>query len=226
MGSELTKGIFRQNPVFVLLLGLCPFLAVTTRAVHALGLGAGVTFVLAGCGLAASLLGQRLPRRARPPVFLLIAATLATAVELAMQAGAPGLRRSLGIFVPLIAVNCLILGWMETFAAANRPSRAVLDGLGMGLGFTLTLLLVAAVREALGAGAITLFAVGSFAGVIRIPGLADNPARVLVLAPGALLLAGFLAGLFAWGQQRRQAGRKAAAPAFAAGAGAPPGRSA
>ena len=212
--QSLGRGVARQNPVFVLLLGLCPALAITTRLANALGMGAAVLLVLTATNLLASLLGSRVPERLRLPALLLLTALLVGGVDLAMQARAPGLRRELGIFVPLIAVNCLILGRGEASASWTRPSeagagpgrvgRAVLDGVGMGLGFTLGLALIAAVREALGSGTLTLFPWRGFSGVVRLPWLAENPARVLVLAPGALLSAGLLKGLFNWLALRRE----------------------
>lgn len=210
--KDLARGVLRQNPVFVVLLGLCPALFITTRVVNALGLGAAVLLVLVATNLAASLLGRRVPERLHLPLYVLIIALLVTGLDLGMQARTPGLRRELGVFVPLITVNCLILGRAEAIAAAagagrNRVGRAVLNGVGMGLGFTLGLALIAAVREVLGSGTLTLFPWPGFSGVVRVPGLAEQPARALLLAPGALLVTGFLKGMFNWLAQRRE-GRK------------------
>jgi electron transport complex protein RnfE len=203
--KEFSKGLFKENPIFIILLGLCPALAVSTQVVNALGMGAGVIFVLLGSEIFVSLLKDFIPERVRIPAFIVIIASFVTIVDLVMQAYAPSLSRSLGVFVQLIVVNCIILGRAEAFASKQRLGDSLLDALGMGLGFTLGLLLISAIREILGAGTITLFAVGSFDGVIRIPGLVSQPARVLALAPGALLVIGFLKALFNWSRMRREA---------------------
>jgi electron transport complex protein RnfE len=204
MFNEFTKGIFKENPIFIILLGLCPTLAVSTQVVNALGMGAGVIFVLLGSEIFVSLLKDFIPERIRIPAFIVIIASFVTIVDLVMQAYAPSLSKSLGVFVQLIVVNCIILGRAEAFASKRKLGESLLDALGMGVGFTLGLLLISAIREILGAGTITLFAVGSFDGVIRIPGLSSQPARVLALAPGALLVIGFLKALFNWLEMRKQ----------------------
>jgi len=204
---EFKKGLYKENPLFVLLLGLCPTLAVTTRVVNALGLGAGVILVLLGSNLAVSLLGDFLPGGLKTPAYAFIAASLTTGVDLGMRAVAPALSESLGIYVPLMAVNCLILGRAQVFARGGSPACSLLDALGMGLGFTLGLLLISLFREALGAGTITLF------GTLRLPWLSSHPLRVLALASGAFLVTGYLKALFNWlglpktrtGKERRRA---------------------
>jgi len=203
--SEFGKGIFKENPIFIILLGLCPTLAVSTQVVNALGMGAGVIFVLLGSEIFISLLKDFIPERIRIPSFIVIIASFVTIVDLVMQAYAPSLSRSLGVFVQLIVVNCIILGRAEAFASKKKLAESVLDALGMGVGFTLGLLLISAIREILGSGTITLFAVGRFDGVIRIPGLSSQPARVLALAPGALLVIGFLKAFFNALEMRREA---------------------
>ena len=203
--KEFTKGIFKENPIFIILLGLCPTLAVSTQVVNALGMGAGVIFVLLGSEIFVSLLKDFIPERIRIPSFIVIIASFVTIVDLVMQAYAPSLSRSLGVFVQLIVVNCIILGRAEAFASKRKLGESLMDALGMGLGFTLGLLLISAIREILGAGTITLFPVGSFDGVISIPGLSSQPARVLALAPGALLVIGFLKALFNWLEMRKKA---------------------
>jgi electron transport complex protein RnfE len=205
MYSEFSKGIFKENPIFIILLGLCPTLAVSTQVVNALGMGAGVIFVLLGSEIFVSLLKDFIPERIRIPSFIVIIASFVTIVDLVMQAYAPSLSKSLGVFVQLIVVNCIILGRAEAFASKRRLGESLLDALGMGVGFTLGLLLISAIREIFGAGTITLFAIGSFDGVIRIPGLASQPARVLALAPGALLVIGFLKAMFNWLEMRKEA---------------------
>jgi len=204
MLKEFTKGIIKENPIFIILLGLCPALAVSTQVVNALGMGAGVIFVLLGSNIFVSLLKDFIPEKIRIPAYIVIIASFVTIVDLVMQAYAPALSRNLGVFVQLIVVNCVILGRAEAFANKNNLSRSVLDALGMGIGFTLGLLLISLIREVLGAGTITLFPIGAFNGVIRIPGLYSAPVRVIGLATGALLVMGYLKALFNWFEQRKK----------------------
>jgi len=217
---EFTKGLFKENPIFVIVLGLCPALAVSTQVVNALGMGAGVIFVLLGSNIFVSLLKNFIPEKVRIPSYIVIIASFVTIVDLVMQAYAPSLSRNLGVFVQLIVVNCIILGRAEAFASKNTLGRSVLDALGMGIGFTLGLLLIAFVREVFGAGTITLFAIGRFDGVIEIPGLSESPARVIGLATGALLVVGYLMALFHWMQARRAGERGTTAQDGAGGAAA------
>lgn len=198
MARDFSRGIFRENPIFVSMLGLCPSLAVTTHVVNALGLGAAVLLVLVLTSLTASLARDVVPPRIRVVVYLGVIAVLVTVVDVLMSAYLPGLRERLGIFVPLIVVNCLILGRAEAFARHNAPGSAVIDALGMGLGFVLSLTGIALVREVLGAGTVTLFPMGSFGGVIRVPGLSDAPLAVTGLAAGAFLVVGYLKALLTW----------------------------
>jgi len=204
MLKEFTKGIIKENPIFIILLGLCPALAVSTQVVNALGMGAGVIFVLLGSNIFVSLLKDFIPEKIRIPSYIVIIASFVTIVDLVMQAYAPALSRNLGVFVQLIVVNCIILGRAEAFANKNDLSRSVLDALGMGIGFTLGLLLISLIREVLGAGTITLFPIGAFNGVIRIPVLYSAPARVIGLATGALLVMGYLKALLNWFDQRKK----------------------
>jgi len=208
--KEFTKGIFKENPIFIVLLGLCPTLAVSTQVVNALGMGAGVIFVLLGSNIFVSLLKDFIPERIRIPSYIVIIASFVTMVDLFMQAYAPDLSKSLGVFVQLIVVNCIILGRAEAFANKNTLGKSVLDALGMGVGFTMGLLLISLIREVLGAGTITLFPVYSlgFNGVIRIPGLSSYPARVLALASGALLVIGYLKAFFNWLEMRKTEDRR------------------
>jgi len=179
---EFTKGIFKQNPIFVIALGLCPALAVSTTMENALGMGAAATFVLVSSNIIVSAIRNIVPQKIRIPCFIVVIASFVTIVELLMAAYAPALAASLGIFVPLIVVNCIILGRAEAFASKHKILPSILDGLGMGLGFTLALSLVACVREGLGSGKILGFVmVKSF-----------EPASMMVLAPGALLALGVL----------------------------------
>jgi electron transport complex protein RnfE len=207
MINEFSKGIFKENPIFIILLGLCPTLAVSTQVVNALGMGAGVIFVLLGANIFVSLLKGFIPEKIRIPAFIVIIASFVTIVDLVMQAFAPTLSKNLGVFVKLIVVNCIILGRAEAFASKKSLSESLLDALGMGVGFTLGLLLISLIREVFGSGTITLFAVGGFDGVIRIPGLASQPARVLALSSGALLIMGYLKAFFNWVEIRRDEAR-------------------
>ena len=202
--KNFTKGIFKENPIFIILLGLCPTLAVSTQVVNAIGMGAGVIFVLLGSNIFVSLLKDFIPEKVRIPAYIVIIASFVTVVDLVMQAYAPALSKNLGVFVQLIVVNCIILGRAEAFASKNDIKESVLDALGMGVGFTLGLGLISLIGEVPGAGSITLFAIGSFDGVIRIPGLHDSPIRVMSLAAGALLVMGYLKALFNWAESRKK----------------------
>jgi electron transport complex protein RnfE len=204
--SSFSKGIFKENPIFIILLGLCPTLAVSTQVVNALGMGAGVIFVLLGSNIFVSLLKDFIPEKVRIPSYIVIIASFVTIVDLAMQGFAPSLSKNLGVFVQLIVVNCVILGRAEAFANRNNVRDSVLDALGMGVGFTLGLLLISLIREVLGSGTITLFAVGGFDGIIRLPGLSKSPVRIMALAPGALLVIGYLKALFNWMESRKREG--------------------
>ena len=188
--NHFTKGIIKENPIFIIVLGLCPALAVSTQVVNAIGMGAGVIFVLLGSNIFVSLLKDFIPEKVRIPAYIVIIASFVTIVDLVMQAFAPSLSKSLGVFVQLIVVNCIILGRAEAFANKSKVSDSVLDALGMGVGFTLALGLISLIREVLGSGTITLFAIGSFDGVIKLPGLSESPVRVMSLAAGALLVMG------------------------------------
>jgi len=192
------KGLFKENPIFVLALGLCPTLAVSTQVVNAIGMGAGVIFVLIGSNIMVSLLKDFIPDEVHIPAYIVIIASFVTIVDMLMQAFVPALSASLGVFVKLIVVNCIILGRAEAFASKNSVRDSIVDALGMGIGFTIGLLVISLVREVLGAGTITLFPMGSFDGVIEIPGLIDAPARIFGLSPGALLAMGFLMAGFNW----------------------------
>ena len=204
--SNFSKGIFKENPIFIILLGLCPTLAVSTQVVNAIGMGAGVIFVLLGSNIFVSLLKNFIPEKVRIPSYIVIIASFVTMVDLFMQGYAPALSKNLGVFVQLIVVNCIILGRAEAFANKNNVKDSVLDALGMGVGFTLGLLLISLITEVLGSGTITLFAIGGFDGVIRLPGLSESPVRIMSLAPGALLVIGYLKALFTWTEARKRKG--------------------
>ena len=193
---ELTKGFIRENPIFILMLGLCPSLAVSTQVVNALGMSAGTIFVLLGSNIMVSLLKNFIPDEIHIPAYIVIIASFVTLVDLLMQAYAPALSKSLGVFVQLIVVNCIILGRAEAFACKNNVKDSIVDALSMGLGFFFGLTLIALIREVLGAGTITLFPMGEFDGVIEIPGLVSAPVRIISLSAGALLVVGYLKGVF------------------------------
>lgn len=184
---EFTKGIFAQNPIFTLVLGLCPTLAVTTSVENALGMGVATFFVLVSSSFLVSVFKQRIPAQIRIPVFILVIATFVTVAELFMAAYTPALSKSLGIFIPLIVVNCIVLGRIEAFASKKQVSRSLLDATGMGLGFTLALLALGGIREILGTGSIVF----SGARIISIPIVG---ASAMILSPGAFLTLGLLLG--------------------------------
>jgi len=196
--KTFTKGIFQRNPVFDLLLGLCPTLAVSTSVENAMGMGAASTFVLVFSNLLVSLIKNFIPKKIRIPCFIVVIATFVTMVELFLEAYLPDLNASLGLFVPLIVVNCIILGRAEAFASRNPVSLSLADGLGMGVGFTLALMLLGAIREILGSNALF--------GYELIPGF--RPAMIMILPPGAFLTIGLLLGLFALMRARREASGK------------------
>lgn len=197
--SIIKNGILTENPIFKIVLGMCPTLAVSTSVVNALGMGACVIFVLMCSNIVVALLRNFVPNKIRIPAFVVIIASFVTIVQLLMQAFMPDLNRALGIFIPLIVVNCIILGRAEAFAYKNTVADSALDGLGMGLGFTFALLLIATVREIIGNG--------TWMG-INVLGSAYPPAIVFVLAPGGFLTMGLLLGLINKIQQKRE-GKKA-----------------
>ncbi|MBN1789854.1 MAG: electron transport complex subunit E [Bacteroidales bacterium] len=178
-----TNGLIKENPSLVLVLGTCPTLAVTTAAVNGLGMGAATTFVLVCSNLLISLLKNYIPDKVRIAAFILVIATFVTIVDLVMKAFTPDLYSALGIFIPLIVVNCIILGRAEAFAQKSKVLPAILDGLGMGLGFTLAITLLASIREILGNG--TLFD-------LRLMGENASTILVFVLPPGAFITYGLL----------------------------------
>ena len=186
LGRIFMNGVLTENPTFRLVLGTCPTLAVTTSAINGLGMGAAATFVLLGSNMAISALRKVIPDKVRIPAFIVIICTFVTIIQLLMQAFLPSLYESLGIFIPLIVVNCIILARAEAFAGKNPVLDSAVDGLGMGAGFTLALTVIGAVREILGSGAI--FGVNL--------GFADVAPLIFVLAPGAFLVLGYLMVLF------------------------------
>jgi electron transport complex protein RnfE len=183
--QEFTKGIVRENPLFRLLLGMCPALAVTTSVNNGLGMGVAFTGVLLASNIVVSAMRAVIPASVRIPAFIVIVATFVTITDLLMHAFTPDLYTALGIFIPLIVVNCIILGRAESFASRNPILPAIVDALGMGAGFTLALVVVSAVREVLGAG--TFFG---------LPVLPENiPALMMILPPGGFITLGCILGL-------------------------------
>ena len=181
----ITKGILKENPTFVLILGMCPTLGVTSSAINGMGMGIATMAVLIMSNIVISMIKNFIPDKVRIPAFIVVIASFVTIIEMLMQAYVPSLYASLGVFIPLIVVNCIILGRAEAFASKNGVFDSALDGLGIGLGFTLSLTIIGMVREALGAGSIFGF---SFAeGVMPL---------LFILAPGGFLVLGYLMVLF------------------------------
>lgn len=202
--KELTKGFFEQNPVFIVVLGLCPVLGVSTQVSNAIGMSAGVFFVLLFSNIIISLLRKVIPASIHIPAYIVVIASLVTVTEMVMHAFVPAVYSALGVYLPLIVVNCIILGRAEAFASKNTPLDSALDAIGMSIGFAMGITLIALIRELFGSGTITLFPVGGFSGVINIPWFYDNPVRVMALAPGALLLMGYLKAFFDWKSSRKK----------------------
>lgn len=179
----LTRGFLKENPAFVLVLGMCPTLAVTTSAVNALGMGLATTFVLLMSNMLISLLKNLIPSKVRIPAYIVVIATFVTIVDLVLKGFVPPLAESLGLFIPLIVVNCIVLGRAEAFASKNSVFDSILDGIGMGLGFTFALFIIGAIREVLGSGSIFN---------LPLPFMKGNEILVFVLAPGAFIVLGFV----------------------------------
>ncbi|MFR9649671.1 MAG: electron transport complex subunit E [Rikenellaceae bacterium] len=178
----IIDGIIKNNPIFVLVLGMCPTLGTTTSAENGLGMGLATMAVLIMSNLVISLIKSLIPSKVRIPAFIVVIASFVTIVEMIMQAYVPSLYASLGVFIPLIVVNCVILGRAEAFASKNSPFDSILDGVGIGLGFTLGLTLLGATREVLGSGKIFSFDLG----------FGESAPLIFVLAPGAFLALGYL----------------------------------
>jgi len=182
--ERLYNGIIKENPTFVLMLGMCPTLAVTTGAINGLGMGLSTTVVLVFANLIISLFRKRIPNGVRIPAFIVIVASLVTVVEFLMKAYFLELSEALGVYIPLIVVNCIILGRAESYASKNGPIESIFDGIGMGLGFTVGLTVIGLIREILGAGTI-----------FNLPVLVDlgyTPIAIFTRAPGAFLVLAFL----------------------------------
>ncbi len=186
--QEFTKGLWAEIPPFRLVLGLCPVLAVTKTVENGVGMGVALTFVLVCSNVFISLFKNAIPKKVRIACFIVVIATFVTVVELVMQAYAYPLFLKLGIFIPLIVVNCIVLGRAEAFAAKNGIGRSLLDGLGMGIGFTLSLTVLAAIREIFGSGTFT----APFSSAVSVFGPEFQPFAFMVEAPGAFVCLGLL----------------------------------
>lgn len=180
------NGIFNENPVFRLVLGTCPIIAVTTSVSNGIGMGLAATLVLLGSNLVISALRNFIPSKVRIPAYMVVISTFVTIIQLLMQAFVPSLYESLGIFLPLIVVNCIILARAEAFAGKNAVMPSIVDGIGMGIGFTAALVMISAIREFFGTGGIMGF---------QLMGAAFEPVLLFVLAPGGFLVFGLLLGI-------------------------------
>ena len=193
--EEFLKGIWKENPVFVAVLGMCPSLAVTNSAINGLAMGLATTFVLLSSSTLVSLFRNIIPKQVRITSFIVIIATFVTIVDLLLAAWVPDIHKELGAFIALIVVNCLILGRQEAFASKNKPGLAIMDGLGMSLGFTIALLSIGMIREILGSGSLFNF---------PLFGDSFEPWIIMILPPGGFLVLGFLLLFFNWYTQRRK----------------------
>ena len=182
--QNFTKGLLKENPILVMVLGTCPTLATTSSSLNGLGMGLATTFVLIGSNVAISMLSKFIPDKVRIPAYIVVIASFVTVVDLVMQAYVPDLYNTLGIFIPLIVVNCIVLGRAEAFASKNTVWSSFIDGFGMGLGFTLALGVLGAFREMLGSGSIF--------GYKFLPG---DGLLVFILAPGAFIALGYMIAL-------------------------------
>jgi electron transport complex protein RnfE len=181
--KELTKGIVKENPIFVLVLGMCPTLATTTSVNNALGMGLAATFVLVCSNIIISMIRNIIPNKIRIPSYIIVIAAFVSIVDMVMAAYLPDLHKALGLFIPLIVVNCIIMGRAEAFASKNSVMDSMADGIGMGIGFTLALILMSSIREILGSG--------TWAGMKVMPATYD-PMLVAILTPGAFITLGLL----------------------------------
>ena len=187
--ERLHNGIIKENPTFVMMLGMCPTLAVTTSAMNALGMGLSTTVVLIFSNLLISLFRKAIPNGVRMPAYIVIVASLVTVVQFIMQAYTPSLSESLGVYIPLIVVNCIILGRAEAYASKNPPIPSFFDGIGMGLGFTIAITILGAIRELIGGG--TIFSDGTNA-LFDLSTIGYTPASIFILAPGAFFVLAFM----------------------------------
>ena len=200
--AEFVKGIWRENPIFVQVLGMCPMLAVTNSAMNGLAMGIATTFVLVCSSLLVSSLRKFIPKQVRITTYIIIIATFVTMADYILKAAQPDIHKDLGAFIQLIVVNCLILGRQEAFASQNTPLKAVCDAAGMAIGFTFALLCLGATREILGSG--SLFEYSLF-------GANYEPWVIMILPPGGFIMLGMILLFFNWLQQRKLRRRKVVA---------------
>ncbi len=186
MRGVFINGVLNENPTFRLVLGVCPTLASTTNAVNGLGMGAAATFVLLGSNIVISLLRSFIPDKVRIPAFIVVISTFVTIVQMLIQAFVPFLYEALGLFIPLIVVNCIILARAEAFACKNSVMHSAADGLGMGVGFTAALILIGTVREILGSGSVF---------GVNILGSGFQPLLIAIMAPGGFIVFGLVLGI-------------------------------
>jgi len=194
----LSNGLFAENPTFIQLLGMCPTLAVTTSLINAIGMGLSATFVLIFSNLVISLLRKFIPDKIRIASYIVVIAAFVSVIEMLLKAYLPAISNALGLFIPLITVNCIILARAESFASKNKPVPSMFDGLGMGLGFTLGLSILGAVREILGAGTLLGF---------PIFGASFQPALIFILPPGAFLALGVILAIYNMIKDRKGAAK-------------------
>jgi electron transport complex protein RnfE len=185
--KELIRGIWKENPIFILVLGMCPTLAVSTSVINGIGMGIATTFVLICSNIVISLIRSYVPDQVRIPVYIVLIASFVTVVDLVMSGFFRSLYHALGIFIPLIVVNCIILGRAEAFASKNSLFLSIADAIGMGAGFTLALVMLGSIRELLGNGSLL---------GVSIFGSGYEPALVMILPPGAFFTLGILTGVF------------------------------
>ncbi len=181
--QEFTKGLFRENPILIIMLGLCATLACSTNATDAVGMGAAFSFVMIGSNVVVALIRKITPSQIRIPVYITVISTFVTIVDYAMKAYTPSLSRSLGVFVPLIVVNCIVMGRAEAFASKNGVAASLMDGIGMSIGFTVVITLIGVIRELLGTGSVFN---------VQVLGSWYPQFLIMILPPGAFLVIGFL----------------------------------
>ena len=186
--ERVYNGLIKENPTFVLMLGMCPTLAVTTSAINGLGMGLSTTVVLVLSNMLISMLRKVIPDSVRMPAFIVVVASFVTIVQVLLEGFVPSLYDSLGLYIPLIVVNCIILGRAESFASKNKVLPSILDGLGMGIGFTIALVLMGSIREIIGNG--------SWFGMVLNDGSMIQPMLILILPPGGFFVFGMLIALF------------------------------
>ena len=200
---ELTKGIIKENPLFVLLLGTCPSLATTTSLEGAIGMGFLFTFVLIGSNVVISLLRKIIPSQIKIPCYIVIIATFVTIVKMLSEAFLPELYSTLGVFISLIVVNCIVLGRAEAFASKNGVGASLLDGIGMGIGYTLALVIMGLVREILGTGGITIGEIFTFLPYVSFTPLENYAMAIFTMPAGAFLVLGAILAILAFNANRK-----------------------